>query len=282
MSRTPSPPTLSEKSLYPRRAKRTIVSLAALALPEDLQLKSNTSSNGESSMLSLDEEPRKLSPLLGLLPPPGLLALPHEQPARVEPESNLLLSAVALKQHSLTPAVECTAALLAPQPIPASEQSTASEELAWLSVGSVGHPHSCAEGCRYIKRKGGCRDGANCPSCHLCFWRRAEEKPSADENVMPERSGAFISIGTRGHPHTCSAPCRYVRRKEGCRDGASCQNCHACLWQRERNPEPIERAEPEKPSEPQCPSSIFGESGKTLRELIVVLLSEQSGEGIDA
>jgi len=41
-----------------------------------------------------------------------------------------------------------------------------------VSVGSIGHPTACADACPYVKRKGGCRDGATCPHCHLCFWQR--------------------------------------------------------------------------------------------------------------
>merc|ERR1719330_2009176 len=37
-----------------------------------------------------------------------------------------------------------------------------------VSAGSMGHPHACAAPCRYVKRKGGCREGASCPQCHLC------------------------------------------------------------------------------------------------------------------
>merc|ERR1719329_235681 len=47
-----------------------------------------------------------------------------------------------------------------------------------LSCGSVGHPHTCAAPCRYVKKQGGCRDGASCPKCHLCFWHR---KSNADD-----------------------------------------------------------------------------------------------------
>lgn len=38
------------------------------------------------------------------------------------------------------------------------------------SVGSIGHPYVCAPACRYIRRKGGCKDGDKCFCCHLCRW----------------------------------------------------------------------------------------------------------------
>jgi len=120
-----------------------------------------------------------------------------------------------------------------------------------VSMGSVGHPYDCAGSCRYIKRKGGCRDGPRCQMCHLCFWRRDdasnrmeqdnEKAADADAGSVTttctsasgnDKLAALISIGTQGHPHTCAGACRYVRRKTGCRNGAACPNCHACLWRR--------------------------------------------------
>jgi len=151
----------------------------------------------------------------------------------------------------------------------------ASEELLWLSEGSIGHPHSCKEACRYIKRKGGCRDGTSCKKCHLCFWRRAGENLEVSKE-NETGSGVSISIGTRGHPHTCSAACRYVRRKGGCRDGASCKQCHVCLWQREKCEGQAEEAPAEVAVSEKSSSAIFEESGKTLRELIEVMLREQA------
>lgn len=41
-----------------------------------------------------------------------------------------------------------------------------------ISIGTHGHPNSCSEACKYVKRKGGCREGENCPKCHLCHWQR--------------------------------------------------------------------------------------------------------------
>ena len=41
-----------------------------------------------------------------------------------------------------------------------------------------------------------------------------------------------FSVGSAGHPYTCSNPCKYVWRKQGCRDGTDCPNCHYCKWQR--------------------------------------------------
>ncbi|CAD7927092.1 unnamed protein product [Amoebophrya sp. A25] len=137
-----------------------------------------------------------------------------------------------------------------------------------LSLGTAGHPSTCAaEACRYVKRKGGCRDGAACPKCHLCFWRKrdTEDKEglcSAEAGAAStsSRGGALsfsptASLGSFGHPFQCSAPCRYVRRKGGCRDGARCENCHICVWCRDR-------------SGSSCTSSAAGSSVADMRDLL--------------
>eukprot|EP00438_Fugacium_kawagutii_P034100 Skav232060 [mRNA] locus=scaffold1641:117783:126482:- [translate_table: standard] len=111
-----------------------------------------------------------------------------------------------------------------------------------ISLGSVGHPFKCAEACKYVKRKGatllqgrgGCRDGANCTKCHECFWSRVPAGADVEQKI-PEPAQVEaqpFSIGSAGHPYTCSNPCKYVWRKQGCRDGADCPNCHYCKWQR--------------------------------------------------
>lgn len=50
-----------------------------------------------------------------------------------------------------------------------------------------------------------------------------------------QRRKVVVSIGTKGHPHTCGDACKYARRKGGCRDGETCRNCHVCVWQRGRS-----------------------------------------------
>jgi hypothetical protein len=48
-----------------------------------------------------------------------------------------------------------------------------------VSRGSVGHPYSCAEACKYAKKKRGCKDGSSCDHCHLCDWKRYESGRAA-------------------------------------------------------------------------------------------------------
>lgn len=45
-----------------------------------------------------------------------------------------------------------------------------------ISLGSVGHPHSCGEACKYVWKQRGCKDGQNCTHCHLCTWNRTRAR----------------------------------------------------------------------------------------------------------
>mmetsp|Transcript_155550 Transcript_155550/g.270616 ORF Transcript_155550/g.270616 Transcript_155550/m.270616 type:complete len:233 (-) Transcript_155550:144-842(-) len=52
------------------------------------------------------------------------------------------------------------------------EQETCGEYFA-PSAGSIGHPFTCAEPCKYVRKKNrGCKDGAVCNRCHLCEWKK--------------------------------------------------------------------------------------------------------------
>ncbi|CAE8613012.1 unnamed protein product, partial [Polarella glacialis] len=46
------------------------------------------------------------------------------------------------------------------------------------SRGSIGHPFTCAEACKYAKKSRVCKDGAVCDHCHLCDWKRNGKKNS--------------------------------------------------------------------------------------------------------
>jgi len=56
----------------------------------------------------------------------------------------------------------------APRPVPCP-----------VSIGSVGHPFSCAGACKYARKRRGCKDGVSCDRCHLCEWKR--HGPNAGE-----------------------------------------------------------------------------------------------------
>jgi hypothetical protein len=122
------------------------------------------------------------------------------------------------------------------------------------SLGSLGHPYTCANACKYVKRKTGCRDGSACPHCHLCFWRhRARpsglkglcvEAYSGKGDALAEKEEEQARIQTRksagsvGHPHNCAEACKYFNRKGGCRNGTACTKCHMCEWRRKPSTTP--------------------------------------------
>jgi len=68
------------------------------------------------------------------------------------------------------------------------------------------------------------------PPLPLVSREQAEE-----ERGLLEGRPVVISLGSVGHPHNCSSPCKYVKRKNGCSNGTACQNCHQCKWTRDRS-----------------------------------------------
>jgi len=67
-----------------------------------------------------------------------------------------------------------------------------------VSLGSAGHPHNCSQKCKYVKKKRGCKDGADCDHCHLCalsdLWKRSEEK---HDDKMGQKGPCRGTSGTR-------------------------------------------------------------------------------------
>jgi len=45
-----------------------------------------------------------------------------------------------------------------------------------LSVGSVGHPYSCQDPCKYVRKTRGCKDGSDCNRCHACSGTAARQQ----------------------------------------------------------------------------------------------------------
>jgi len=46
-----------------------------------------------------------------------------------------------------------------------------------VSIGSVGHPYSCAHPCKWHTRsEKGCKEGDACAFCHLCKWTKSAQK----------------------------------------------------------------------------------------------------------
>mmetsp|Transcript_48820 Transcript_48820/g.116065 ORF Transcript_48820/g.116065 Transcript_48820/m.116065 type:complete len:274 (-) Transcript_48820:47-868(-) len=65
------------------------------------------------------------------------------------------------------------------------------------SLGSRGHPYMCADACKYVKKRRGCKDGPNCDRCHLCSWSQANLRRGRRRNVP---SFHQVSSGATG-PH---------------------------------------------------------------------------------
>lgn len=59
-----------------------------------------------------------------------------------------------------------------------------------------------------------------------------------DVVAMPPDFKGVLSVGSVGHPYTCKEPCKYVRKSRGCKDGAKCDRCHACIWSYYRRGKP--------------------------------------------
>lgn len=121
------------------------------------------------------------------------------------------------------------------------------------SAGAVGHPFTCALPCKFAPRRSGCKDGEQCVRCHLCKWSAQLVKaksaiaaascdvavPDAHASSEPAHveiagaSNSAPSLGSVGHAESiCGNACRYIQRKEGCRDGWNCICCHLCQWSR--------------------------------------------------
>eukprot|EP00929_Paragymnodinium_shiwhaense_P070609 TRINITY_DN35755_c0_g1_i1.p1 TRINITY_DN35755_c0_g1~~TRINITY_DN35755_c0_g1_i1.p1 ORF type:complete len:379 (+),score=54.43 TRINITY_DN35755_c0_g1_i1:76-1137(+) len=90
------------------------------------------------------------------------------------------------------------------------------------SLGSAGHPHSCAKPCKFFFTRRGCKDADKCSHCHLC------EKEGRKNGVSLQPP----STGSVGHPDQCAAACKFYSKTRGCMDGASCVRCHLCPWSR--------------------------------------------------
>mmetsp|Transcript_80419 Transcript_80419/g.167490 ORF Transcript_80419/g.167490 Transcript_80419/m.167490 type:complete len:291 (-) Transcript_80419:864-1736(-) len=60
------------------------------------------------------------------------------------------------------------------------------------SVGSMNHPHGCADFCKYAKKPKGCKDGDACIRCHICTCKKPkpveEQKASSSATSANERS----------------------------------------------------------------------------------------------
>jgi len=93
-----------------------------------------------------------------------------------------------------------------------SEDASSVEEP--KSIGSIGHPHSCAPACKYATKRRGCKDGAQCNHCHECIWisswKRRWQADRPKNSQQPQagddgESGRSAADPATGHP-TKDAP----------------------------------------------------------------------------
>lgn len=121
----------------------------------------------EDERLQRQITPVRLGLDIGTVPPekPQLLRL-----------GNLLSPPSAQRQEDV----------LAPPSVPAPPPGLEPPKV--VSIGSIGHPFSCREACKYMKRKSGCLLGVSCPHCHLCSWRRKCSAPAPAAQAPPAPS----------------------------------------------------------------------------------------------
>eukprot|EP00931_Biecheleriopsis_adriatica_P104125 TRINITY_DN7885_c0_g2_i1.p1 TRINITY_DN7885_c0_g2~~TRINITY_DN7885_c0_g2_i1.p1 ORF type:complete len:365 (+),score=38.43 TRINITY_DN7885_c0_g2_i1:165-1259(+) len=120
-----------------------------------------------------------------------------------------------------------------------------------ISLGTVGHPVNCAEACEYAMRKGGSPDGADCLKCHACEAEDVAEGTVCTESL--QRDTLCDSVGTLGHPYSCSEPFEHAHRQAGCRNGTMCPKCHKSQWQRR----------PRKLATPSAEEAQLGDSSES-------------------
>lgn len=71
---------------------------------------------------------------------------------------------------------------------------------------------------------------------------QVEAAPKLEEEIMECQPallealppGVVFSCGSVGHPDACNEPCKYARKKRGCKDGLACSRCHLCTWYHKR------------------------------------------------
>lgn len=57
-----------------------------------------------------------------------------------------------------------------------------------------------------------------------------DDEPQSKREEDGAHGAASPTLGSRGHPFSCAAPCKYSGRSRGCKDGSACVRCHLCRW----------------------------------------------------
>mmetsp|Transcript_45194 Transcript_45194/g.130513 ORF Transcript_45194/g.130513 Transcript_45194/m.130513 type:complete len:288 (-) Transcript_45194:112-975(-) len=125
----------------------------------------------------------------GHSPPPPPAAVMPRNPQWTAPASTLVVSlgtaghptrfggACGCLRGSSCPGCHLREVERAPMPPPLKMWEVggaAPPEYSEDSVGSIGHPWSCAQACKFYDKPRGCKDGAGCVRCHRCVWRRCQ------------------------------------------------------------------------------------------------------------
>jgi len=154
--------------------------------------------------------------------PPLSPHIPMTQLFRAPPGLALDMTA----QDSLNSSGESTCVPAPPPPAPHAEARPAKRQPVVISMGTVGHPTTCADACESPS----CLMGPACTKCHLC----AEEiRLSANQaQVADQEVPSCPSVGSMNHPHNCADPCKFAGKPKGCKDGTLCTRCHLCRWRR--------------------------------------------------
>lgn len=69
------------------------------------------------------------------------------------------------------------------QDLPKQEKPWTQPVTHMVSIGSVGHPVTCSEACKYVGKARGCKEGASCDRCHLCKWNRYAPRKSQQKHA---------------------------------------------------------------------------------------------------
>jgi hypothetical protein len=95
-----------------------------------------------------------------------------------------------------------------------------SENAASLSAAETGSEHIGTKLCRYFKKNGTCKDGANCAFSHDVA---AKQRPAT---AAPVSRPAPTSTASEIDSEKSTRVCRYFKRSGTCKDGDSCKFLH--------------------------------------------------------
>lgn len=124
---------------------------------------------------------------------------------------------------------------------PACRQSTPSARIAYCTEDSESH---------ILKQLNALLDAEirahddQAPSGYVGLLNEGQGKEGLE--TAPEMPAAIfervavLSRGSKGHPDNCAPPCKYFKKKRGCKDGANCNHCHICTWRPNKLPVKID------------------------------------------